>query len=306
MSPAKKTTGKTVTAAKKAAPVKAKAKATAKKAAPVKAKAKTTAKKATPVKAKAKTTVKKAAPVKAKAKTTVKKASPVKAKAKVTAKKAAPIKAKAKTTAKKAAPVKAKAKTTAKKAAPVKAKAKTTAKKAPPVKAKAKTTIKKAVASPTTKRKLTVPPSKKKSKKKSSFTKEITEILNASRKTILLEVADKVRSESDTSKFETGDIYDIASNERERELSLILGDRDRGKLMEIDDALDRIQNDTYGECEECGEPIAEQRLFAMPFTKVCIDCKARFERDSMILGRRVEDELPVGMLDKSIIEDSEG
>ena len=56
-------------------------------------------------------------------------------------------------------------------------------------------------------------------------------------------------------KFEIGDIYDTASNERERELSLILGDRDREKLAEIEDALERIENGNYWICDECGEKL---------------------------------------------------
>ena len=121
---------------------------------------------------------------------------------------------------------------------------------------------------------------------------------------ILQEVSEKVRSESNTQKFEIGDIYDIASNERERELNLMFGDRDRGKLAEIEDALERIKDNTYGGCEECGEPIAENRLRALPFTRVCVECQSKQEREQKIKGR-VEEESGLGIMERADTEDEE-
>jgi DnaK suppressor protein len=57
-----------------------------------------------------------------------------------------------------------------------------------------------------------------------------------------------------------------------------LSERERGMLREIDEALDRIDEGTYGICEECGEPIAETRLKALPYATLCVDCKADRER----------------------------
>jgi DnaK suppressor protein len=126
----------------------------------------------------------------------------------------------------------------------------------------------------------------------------------ADKQRVLAEVHHKVKSESDTSKFETGDIYDIASSERERELSLILGDRERAKLAEIEDALERIEDKSYGICEECGEPIGEHRLRALPFTRVCVDCKSRAEREELVKGRVVE-EVGLGIAERAEIEEEE-
>ncbi len=100
-------------------------------------------------------------------------------------------------------------------------------------------------------------PAMPKPKSKVPFKKEITQKLLQAKTRIIQEVAQKVKSESNTLKFEIGDIYDIASSERDRELSLILGDRDREKLSEIDDALGRINDSTYGVCEECGEQFGD-------------------------------------------------
>lgn len=141
-------------------------------------------------------------------------------------------------------------------------------------------------------------------KSKTSFKKEVLKKLLEARAKILQEVTQKVRSESNSLKFEIGDIYDLASTERDRELSLTLGDRDREKLSEIDEALERIKDNTYGECEECGEPIAEERLRALPFTRVCVECQSRNEKEQRIKGR-VEEEPGLGILEKSETEEEE-
>ncbi|MBI5233531.1 MAG: TraR/DksA family transcriptional regulator [Deltaproteobacteria bacterium] len=142
------------------------------------------------------------------------------------------------------------------------------------------------------------------SKPKLSFKKEMIALLNTFKAKVLQEVSRKIKSESDVGKFEIGDIYDIASVERERELSLLLGDRGRLKLAEIEDALNRIKDDTYGICEECNEPIAEQRLRALPFTHVCVDCKSRNELEERVHGR-IEEEHGIGMLERSETEEEE-
>jgi len=46
-------------------------------------------------------------------------------------------------------------------------------------------------------------------------------------------------------------------------------------LLAIEEALDRIEQGTYGMCRDCGEPIAEARLNAIPWTRVCITCKEK-------------------------------
>lgn len=143
-----------------------------------------------------------------------------------------------------------------------------------------------------------------KPKGKISFKKEVTQKLLESKTKILHEVSSKVKSESNVLKFEIGDIYDIASSERERELTLTLGDRDREKLSEIEDALERIKDDSYGLCEECAEPIAENRLRALPFTRVCFECQSRNEREAKIKGR-FEEDTGLGIMERSENDDEE-
>ena len=149
-----------------------------------------------------------------------------------------------------------------------------------------------------------VPTPVAKIKVKEPFKKEIVKRLLKEKEVLLTEVAEKIKNESNTLKFEIGDIYDIASNERDRELTLMLGDREREKLAEIEDALERLKSGSYGVCEECGELIAEGRLLAMPFTRVCVDCKSKDERERGA-RRRYEEEPGIGILEKTEIEEEE-
>jgi len=112
---------------------------------------------------------------------------------------------------------------------------------------------------------------------------EIKELLLKKRKELLEEVKVKTRSESEADrKDDVGDIYDLATNERDRELNLLMSDRERDKINEIDDALVRIDDGTYGTCEECGTDIPKKRLMIMPFARLCVTCKAELEKTESV------------------------
>jgi len=85
------------------------------------------------------------------------------------------------------------------------------------------------------------------------------------------------------------DTYDLASEERDREINFILSGRERVKLQQIDDALQRLDDGNYGVCESCGLEIGEERLTAMPFSRLCRDCQQDQEREAKS-QRRFEDE----------------
>ncbi len=87
----------------------------------------------------------------------------------------------------------------------------------------------------------------------------------------------------------TGDIYDQASSERDRELSLLLGDREREKVRYIDEALLRIADGEYGICEECEEEIPLGRLKVVPFARHCVKCKSDLEKQQAQTKRFEED-----------------
>jgi len=74
------------------------------------------------------------------------------------------------------------------------------------------------------------------------------------------------------------DANDRASMEEEFTLEFRVRDRERKLLRKIADALLRIENGTYGWCEETGEPIGIPRLLARPVATLCIEAQERHER----------------------------
>lgn len=74
------------------------------------------------------------------------------------------------------------------------------------------------------------------------------------------------------------DPTDRAAQETSRNFTLRLRDRDRRLISKIEDALRRIDEGSFGECQECGEHIGDARLTARPVTTLCISCKEDAER----------------------------
>ena len=72
-----------------------------------------------------------------------------------------------------------------------------------------------------------------------------------------------------------GDMADQASGNNEVHIQLKLKQTDAKILQAIDEALVRIEKGTYGICRDCGEPIAEARLNAIPWSRLCITCKEK-------------------------------
>ena len=130
--------------------------------------------------------------------------------------------------------------------------------------------------------------------------KEISDILQQMKQDTLREISKTVKNGAETTSVgePSGDIYDQASSERDRELGLLLGDREREKLHNIDEALLRIEEEEYGICEECEEEIPLGRLKAMPFTRHCVKCKSDLEKLQAQTKRFEEDrayrEIPLG------------
>jgi DnaK suppressor protein len=74
------------------------------------------------------------------------------------------------------------------------------------------------------------------------------------------------------------DLADRASSETDRAIELRARDRQRKLIAKIDAALQRIEDGTYGYCEETGEPIALKRLEARPIATLSIEAQERHER----------------------------
>jgi DnaK suppressor protein len=73
-------------------------------------------------------------------------------------------------------------------------------------------------------------------------------------------------------------LADSATETLDREMEQSLEDNAEHLLSSIDAALSRIDAGTYGRCERCGEPIADERLEALPYAARCIECKRLEER----------------------------
>jgi RNA polymerase-binding transcription factor DksA len=207
---------------------------------------------------------------------------------KATGKKATPAK-KAATPAKKA-PAKAPAKAAAKKAPAKKAPAKAAARKAPAKKAPAKAPAKQATPSPTrvipalAKRAPADSTRKAPPKRKGPLDKFLLgqlEALKEERVTYLRQ-AESLKAEADllAAEREPGDVqFDEESGEGdtlavERERDLALSAQASAAVEEIDRAIAKLHDGTYGVCEQCYSTIPKERLRALPYAALCVQCKS--------------------------------
>jgi len=89
------------------------------------------------------------------------------------------------------------------------------------------------------------------------------------------------KSQKDASGDISGYSYhmaDLATDTFDREFSLGLASNERQNLYEIEDALKRIKDGSFGICEYCKKPISKVRLKAVPFTKLCLKCQELQEK----------------------------
>ena len=98
------------------------------------------------------------------------------------------------------------------------------------------------------------------------------------REEIVGEVKQTYESSQEVGQDGIQDIGDEAANIYNKQILLSLNENERMRLQEVDEALDRIDNKTYGICEECGEPIGLKRLEVRPVAKYCVPCKTKMEK----------------------------
>jgi len=104
------------------------------------------------------------------------------------------------------------------------------------------------------------------------------ELLNERLKAILEEAGKTVKGmTNDRDSFP--DPTDRANLETDRNFLLRIRDRERKLIGKIKEALARIDDGSFGICEECGDDISEERLKARPVTTLCIDCKTKAEEE---------------------------
>ncbi len=105
------------------------------------------------------------------------------------------------------------------------------------------------------------------------------------RQALLEEAEGTLAQLRDASHREVGDELDRATREAEQALDLRTRDRCRKLLHKIDAALDRIDDGTYGYCEETGEPIGLARLEARPVATLSVEAQERRETRERQTGR---------------------
>ena len=131
--------------------------------------------------------------------------------------------------------------------------------------------------------------------------KTIKDMLLKKREDLVREIARRSKASTESGAQDIGDILDSVSEERTRELDMILTDREKRKLAQIDDALERIEDNTYGLCEDCGVKIPKARLKVLPFAKYCIECQEKTEREEKYTREEPEEgirKVPVGEVEE--------
>jgi len=98
----------------------------------------------------------------------------------------------------------------------------------------------------------------------------------------LLQDAGRTVSDMTEENINFPDPTDRASLESDRNFELRIRDRERMLINKIRQAIERIEDGTFGECESCEEEIGADRLRARPVTTLCIDCKTEQERQEKI------------------------
>jgi RNA polymerase-binding protein DksA len=89
------------------------------------------------------------------------------------------------------------------------------------------------------------------------------------------------KSQKDASGDISGYTYhmaDMATDTYDREFSLGLASNERKLLYELDDALKKIEDGTFGICEECKSLITKTRLKAVPYARLCVKCQEKREK----------------------------
>ena len=72
---------------------------------------------------------------------------------------------------------------------------------------------------------------------------------------------------------------DVGTDNMEREKAFLFATKEGRFLYHLDQALERIENGSYGLCHECGNPISLERLEAVPHARLCITCKSNEENN---------------------------
>lgn len=133
-----------------------------------------------------------------------------------------------------------------------------------------------------------MPSTKGCSLKKKLLKKELDEYkkLILKRKDELSDAIEHISEDTKKSQKEaSGDISgysfhmaDVATDNYDREFSMGIVSSERKQLAELNDALKRIEDGSYGICQDCKDPIPQARLKAVPFARLCVKCQEKRDK----------------------------
>ena len=103
-------------------------------------------------------------------------------------------------------------------------------------------------------------------------------LLQEKKTSLLAELAKTRHAEEETTEESTQDIADKAVSSYTREFLYSLNDAERSTVQQIDQALSRIEDGTYGLCLNCGTPMNEKRLSAIHWSRHCVECQELAEK----------------------------
>ena len=109
--------------------------------------------------------------------------------------------------------------------------------------------------------------------------KHFRQILLKKKADLFASVAAEEREGREAVSIEAKDFVDMAAESYGQELSFTISDAGRRMLRDIDGALRRIEDGSYGNCETCTNPIDEPRLEVLPQAKLCISCQENAEKN---------------------------
>ena len=117
-------------------------------------------------------------------------------------------------------------------------------------------------------------------KQKAYFKKKLTEWRNE----IIKTNSKSLYSNEVDEEISSPDILDQASSQAEKTIEMRTLNRQRKLLSKIDKAIKKIQDNTYGYCEETGEPIGIKRLLARPIASLSIEAQEKHEKNEKIFA----------------------
>ncbi|HEY5648368.1 MAG TPA: RNA polymerase-binding protein DksA [Nitrospiria bacterium] len=126
---------------------------------------------------------------------------------------------------------------------------------------------------------------KKKAKKSSSKKGRYDGVklaLEKQKSVLLAEAGETISTGIHTGNEAFPDVTDQAAAEADQNFSLRLREREQKLLKKIEEAIDRIDDGTFGICDSCGGEIGLKRLEARPVTTLCIDCKTEQEEEEKL------------------------